>query len=139
MSSPNPTQQADRLARAHTSEAIGLLVQVVRSSGAKDSDRIAAAKELLDRGHGRSTQAVVSLPAKGATAQRLAALTSEKLLERIEAMGGLEMLHQRMKQPALPVIEGEIVPAGTLPEPITPGGEENEGPAAAPPEPEPWE
>jgi hypothetical protein len=103
---------ADRLARAHTSEAIGAIVNVLRSEHTKDADKLRAAELLLDRGHGKATQATITIPAKGAAAQRLAQLSTEKLLEMIEARGGMEVLHQRN------AIEGEFTEApAALPAP----------------------
>ncbi|HWA60870.1 MAG TPA: hypothetical protein VG939_05820, partial [Caulobacteraceae bacterium] len=46
---------ARALARRHTDAAIEALAQVVRE-GKTDAARVAAAKELLDRGHGRAGQ-----------------------------------------------------------------------------------
>ena len=51
------TREIRAIAQAHTAEAVEVLVNVMRESKS-DAARIAAAKELLDRGHGRSTQAV---------------------------------------------------------------------------------
>lgn len=70
---------ADSLARLHTAEAIGTLVDIMRN-GEKDSDRRAAAEAVLDRGHGKAAQAVISIPARQAVAQRLAALDDSALL-----------------------------------------------------------
>lgn len=106
---------ADRLARMHTSEAVGAIVDVMRNPMAKDTDRLRAAELLLDRGHGRATQATITISAKGAVAGRLAQLTTEALMERIEAAGGLDALHRRN------AIEGQFteLPPG-LPAPTTP-------------------
>jgi hypothetical protein len=45
------------LAQSHTETAISMLATILTTSE-NDSARIAAAKELLDRGYGKSTQAV---------------------------------------------------------------------------------
>jgi hypothetical protein len=71
---------ADSLARAHTATAIGVLVSIVNDDTEKAQARVAAAKELLDRGHGKPTQAVVSIPARQAVAQKLAQLDDAALL-----------------------------------------------------------
>lgn len=86
---------ADRLARAYTTEAISALVDVMRDPLAKGSERVAAANAILDRGHGKATQAVITVPAKGAAAQRLAQLSMDKLMAMIEAQGGMELLARR--------------------------------------------
>lgn len=73
---------ADSLARLYTAEAMGLLVQVVRGDvEAKTSERIRAAEDILDRGHGRAVQAVISVPARQAVAARLAAMSDDALLQ----------------------------------------------------------
>lgn len=73
---------ADSLARVHTAEAMGLLVQVVRGDvpGAKANDRIRAAETILDRGHGKAVQAVISVPSRQRVAAQLAAMSTEDLL-----------------------------------------------------------
>lgn len=76
---------ADALARIHTAEAIGALVDAMRNAP-KHSERIAAAQAVLDRGHGRAVQAVISIPARQAVAARLAALSDDELL--LIAQGG---------------------------------------------------
>lgn len=42
-------------AKAHTMDALNTLVDIMKH-GAKDSDRLAAASIILDRGHGKATQ-----------------------------------------------------------------------------------
>lgn len=71
---------ADTLARLHTAEAIGTLVQVMRDKGAKPSERVNAANSLLDRGHGRAVQATIAVPARQALASRLASMDDSALL-----------------------------------------------------------
>jgi hypothetical protein len=46
------------LARKHTSEAITVLVSIMNNEEEKAAARVAAAKELLERGYGRSQQEV---------------------------------------------------------------------------------
>ena len=43
-----------QLARQHTTDAIETLVEIMRDKKATASARVTAAKELLDRGHGRA-------------------------------------------------------------------------------------
>lgn len=101
---------ADSLARLHTAEAIGTLVDVMRN-GLKDSDRVSAAKEVLDRGHGKAAQAVISIPARQAVAQRLAQLDDSALLA-IAAAGRVANGHQ----------EGGVPPNSGDPSPPTSSG-----------------
>lgn len=81
----------DSLARLYTAEAMGLLVQVARGDigGAKVSDRVRAAEGILDRGHGRAVQAVISVPARRAVAARLATMSDDQLL-RLAGRGSRE-------------------------------------------------
>ena len=52
------TKDIKALAQKHTPDALGTLVSVMKSSES-DAARVAAAKELLDRAHGRAAQAHV--------------------------------------------------------------------------------
>lgn len=55
---PNRTSSDLRdLAKAYTADALGELHRIMTASPS-DQARVAAAKELLDRGHGKPTQAV---------------------------------------------------------------------------------
>lgn len=83
----NHAPTADALARIHTAEAIGALVDAMRNAP-KHSERIAAAQAVLDRGHGRAVQAVISIPARQAVAARLAQLTDDELLLIAQGGGG---------------------------------------------------
>lgn len=51
------TRDIKALAQKHTPEALKTLVSIMKAS-VSDPARVAAAKELLDRGYGRSTQTV---------------------------------------------------------------------------------
>ena len=51
------TAEIKTLAREYTHEAIEALVNVIRSTDS-DSARVAAIRELLDRGHGKATQPI---------------------------------------------------------------------------------
>lgn len=82
---------ADSLSRLYTAEAIGYAVQLVRGEipDAKPNERLRAAELLLDRGHGRATQAVVSIPARQAASAALASLSEEALMRiALRAQGG---------------------------------------------------
>jgi len=62
--SPNPggrtpvVAEVKELARAHTPDAIGTLVTIMRSTKAPAAARVSAAAALLDRAYGRPQQAV---------------------------------------------------------------------------------
>lgn len=78
---------ADSLARLHTAEAIGTIVDTMRNAP-KASERLKAAEMLIDRGHGRAVQAVISVPARQAVALKLASLGDAELLQIAKAGGG---------------------------------------------------
>lgn len=52
---PGGIAELRALARAHTPEAIGALVEIVRARKAPPAARVAAATAILDRGWGRPT------------------------------------------------------------------------------------
>lgn len=80
---------ADALARLHAREAVGAIVEVMRNRDAAPEHRLRAAALLLDRGHGKPTQAVVTVPATRANAARLAGMTTAALLAIVQrAQGG---------------------------------------------------
>lgn len=83
---------ADSLARAHTAEAVGIVVKIMRGdepgAGPILSARLKAAQTIIDRGHGRAVQAVISVPARHAVAARVAALTDDALLAIVAARRG---------------------------------------------------
>jgi len=80
---------ADSLARLHTAEAVGALVDVMRNG--KPAERMRAAELIIERGHGKAVQAVISVPARQAIASKLAALDDAALLAIASAgrLGGV--------------------------------------------------
>jgi hypothetical protein len=78
---------ADSLARLHTAEAVGTLVDAMRNAP-KAAERIKAAESILDRGHGRAVQAVISVPARQAVALKLAAMSDDELMSIAKRVGG---------------------------------------------------
>jgi hypothetical protein len=74
---------ADALARLHTAEALGVMVEAMRGDieGIKPSERLKAAQVILERGHGKAVQAVIQVPAKARLQAQLAELSDEQLLE----------------------------------------------------------
>lgn len=76
-------QSLERLARSLSPQMMEILGMIARDGGAKNSDRIAAAKEIMDRGHGKPTQAVIAIPSKRAIAQQLAGMTDDQLMETL--------------------------------------------------------
>lgn len=76
-------QSADSLARDYTAEAIGVIADVMRDPLAEFKDRLRAAEMLVERGHGKATQAIIAIPIARRTSEQLAMMSDEELLERI--------------------------------------------------------
>jgi|ERR1700688_1064637 len=92
---------ADTLAREHTAEAVGRIVDVMRDEFSKPGEVLAAAQALLDRGHGKPSQMVITMPAEPKAADRLATMSDADLLA---AIGAARIARQR----ALPAIESTV-------------------------------
>ncbi len=93
-------RDASQLAREHTELAIGTLADAA-ANAFKDSDRIAAANSLLDRGHGRAVSAVIQVPMSRQVAEQLARMSDEDLMRVIEAEPLPGALEADSAQPAL--------------------------------------
>jgi hypothetical protein len=76
-------RSADRLAQDHTERAIQTLADIMNNA-AEDRDRVRAAESLLDRGHGKPAQAIISIPASKKQQALLAAMSDEDLLVAIQ-------------------------------------------------------
>ena len=74
-------RSADNLAREYTEEAIETLADIMRSED--NRDRLSAAKELLDRGHGKPLSATIALPISRQQAAALAAMSDEDLMAAV--------------------------------------------------------
>jgi hypothetical protein len=55
---PKEVREVKALAREHTSEALDTLAQIMRDHKAPQAARVSAARELLDRGHGRAESSI---------------------------------------------------------------------------------
>ncbi len=71
----------DKLAREHTERAVETIAEVMNDPFAEDRDRLNAAAQLLDRGHGKPNQAIIQVPANRAQAALLAAMSDDDLLQ----------------------------------------------------------
>lgn len=89
---------ADTLAREHTVEAIGRIVDVMRDEESKPGEVLSAAQALLDRGHGKPTQAIIAIPVAPRAQDQLAQMSDAELLM---AIGAARIARQR----ALPALE----------------------------------
>ncbi len=77
-------RSAENLAREHTSAAIYTIADVMSDPYAENKDRLKAAELLLDRGHGRPTSTVISVPPAKRQREMAARMTDEQLMEVIE-------------------------------------------------------
>jgi hypothetical protein len=84
---------ADALAREHTEQAIDRLAEILAHG--EDRDSIRAAEAILDRGHGKAAQAIISIPASKKQQQLLAAMSDEDLLVAIQGTELPRMLEQQ--------------------------------------------
>jgi hypothetical protein len=73
-------KNADDLARGHTEDAISTLAEVMNDPFAENKDRVKAADSLLDRGHGKPSQAIIAIPASKRQQALLAAMSNEELM-----------------------------------------------------------
>jgi len=73
----------EAMAREHTERAINRVQGLIDDPDPKIA--LAAAKEIFDRGHGKPTQAIVTIPARKEVQAILSAMTDEQLMERIDA------------------------------------------------------
>lgn len=119
---------ADSLARVHTAEAVGVVIKIMRGqeegAGPVLNARLRAAQTIIDRGHGRAVQAVISIPARHAVAARVAAMSDDALLALCAARMGGGSTGENEGPVETPVGAGTI--QDTLPPsafcPTTPGG-----------------
>lgn len=105
------SQDATALAREHTSRAIQALADVLDSDFSEPREVIAAANALLDRAHGKPSQAVIMVPSS----------SNEEVGRKLASMSDAELLialgeARRARAAALPPIEGtvQVVPSGDL-------------------------
>jgi len=73
----------DNLAREHTERAVRTITEIMDNPFSEDRDRLKAAEQILDRGHGKPLTATIQVPANRAQAALLAAMSDEELLNAI--------------------------------------------------------
>ena len=78
-------KRPDALAQSHGERAIQVMAEIMNDGLEKASDRLNAAKEILDRGYGKPAQATISLPATREQLRMLAGFTDEQLLTVVES------------------------------------------------------
>jgi hypothetical protein len=77
--------RADQLAQRHTDAAIEVVREVMTDPFAENRDRLAAAKLMLERGHGTSGPAVIQLPMDRRAAAMIAAMSDDELMAIVRA------------------------------------------------------
>jgi hypothetical protein len=84
---PKTVGKVRKLARVHTAAAIATLAEVMLNPDEKGAARVAAAKELLDRGHGKPMQAHELTGKDGGPVEheQVARLTDEQIQRVIAA------------------------------------------------------
>jgi hypothetical protein len=75
----------EELARSHTETAINVLVQVAKSSES-DAARVSAASVILDRGYGKSRQAIELTGKDGGSIKTEEVSARETILDRIAGL-----------------------------------------------------
>lgn len=94
---------ASELARDHTERAIDTIAEIMNDPFAENRDRLKAASEMLDRGHGKAAQAVIAIPPLRAAREEASRLTDEELDQIILSAPLPRLRHEQ--EP----IEGEII------------------------------
>jgi hypothetical protein len=74
----------DRKARERGDAALDVIDEIMSDPFAENKDRLAAAREMLDRGHGKPQQAVVMVPLERQRRQAAALYTDAELGEIVE-------------------------------------------------------
>jgi hypothetical protein len=92
----------DKLAQGHGEEAIKTIHEIMSDPFAENKDRLAAAREMLDRGHGKPNQAVIMVPLDRQRRQAAALYSDAELGEIIE---GEIVKREESEQLALPTPE----------------------------------
>lgn len=76
---------ATELARRHTPKAIGVLADIIENRELHETrDVIRAAESLLDRAHGKPTQAVIVAHTERRKALKFASMSDAELMEAID-------------------------------------------------------
>lgn len=106
-------KRADELAREHTERAIAVLAEAMDDPFAETKDRLKAAAELLDRGHGKAAQAIIALPPTRQQARILAAMDDDALMAIVQ-----QPLPRLSQMRRAPVIEGEFTEVAPADDPL---------------------
>lgn len=96
----------DSIAREHASKAIDTLVEVMTDPFAENRDRISAADKVLDRGHGKPSQAIIAVPGNRAAAALLASMSDDELMKILN-----QTQLPRLSGPSIDAEFSEVAPA----------------------------
>jgi cellobiose-specific phosphotransferase system component IIA len=99
-------KNADSLAREHTEKAIDTIAEIMDDTFAENKDRLAAAKEILNRGHGMPSQAIIAVPGNRALAAQLAQMSDDELMKvltetRLPRLAPIEATFTEVPDPLL--------------------------------------
>ena len=92
----------DQKAQARGEAALDVIDEIMSDPFAEDKDRLAAAREMLDRGHGKPNQAVIMVPLDRQRRQAAALYSDAELSNIIE---GEIVKREESEQLALPAPE----------------------------------
>jgi|SRR5580700_11788906 hypothetical protein len=92
----------DQKAQARGEAALDVIDEIMSDPFAENKDRLAAAREMLDRGHGKPNQAVIMVPLDRQRRQAAALYSDAELGEIIE---GEIVSREQAEQLALPAPE----------------------------------
>jgi hypothetical protein len=82
--SMNDDRNIDEQARSYSSEAIKTFAEVMRDPLAENRDRLRAAENLVDRGHGKAVTPI-AVKTQGKIRDQLASLTDDELYAIVHA------------------------------------------------------
>jgi hypothetical protein len=74
------TKSLAEKAREYSDRALATINEIMEDPFAEDKDRLKAASDMLDRGHGKATQAVIAIPSSAAIRDEAAKLSRADLL-----------------------------------------------------------
>lgn len=95
----------DNLAREHTEKAVKVMADIMDDPFAENRDRLKAANDILDRGHGKPLVATIALPANRAAAARLAAMSDDELMAAVQSAPLPRLIQQSVDDSADPLLD----------------------------------
>lgn len=96
------SKSLDQMARERTDAALGVINEVMSDPFAENKDRLKAAIEMLDRGHGKPLTATISVPLTRQKQAQLSKMSDADLLSHLQSQPLPTLL-------ALPTPDAEFV------------------------------